>query len=199
MIEVKWRTAMKIIHVFRILLVVIMVILPLVAVTPAFAGGLTHHHVVVPLDVIVPWYATAPDNPCGFDIYFHQWGNFRVNYWTDEMGRWVKEIDIYGNLKLIAGAGGNTIDIFVMGPVHLETTFPEENVAIVVSHTEGPSLMVTIPGIGKIWGGTGNLIETFTYDTNNPDEWILTGYSQDKLTGTWDWEDFSPVCDYLRP
>jgi hypothetical protein len=151
---------------------------------------------VIPIDEDIP--SPGTENPCGFDILFHQEGNLRINYWTDKNGWWIKELDIWGNMKRIATAYGKTVKILVQSPGHYEFTYlPNE--AVMQVKTTGAIAMVIAPGEGIIWGGAGLQDETYIFDTTDPNNWVLKSYSLDKLVGN---EDFDPnwteVCEYFR-
>ena len=181
---------MKTIHAFRILLVLVMVILPMMAATPAYAGGLTHHQMVIDMgEEDIPW----PGAPCGgINILIDVEGYLRVNYWTDENELWIKELDIYGTVKHTATANGKTVNILVQGPVHYEYTYTPDTV-VMLSKGTGTTSMITAPGYGKIWGGAVNMVETYTFDANN---WDLLDYSLDRLVGNLD-KDFTELCAYF--
>ena len=73
---------MKTQHAFRILSVLLMVFVTLAAAHPAYAGTHVHDDDVIDIDFI--WTADAPDNPCGFDIHWREYGVVQLNVWFDE-------------------------------------------------------------------------------------------------------------------
>jgi hypothetical protein len=187
---------MKTLHAFRILLVVVMVILPLVAVTPAYAGVGTHYQDVIPIDDSGPW----PVQHCAFLINYHTWGNFRINYWLDQNGQLTKEIDILGNLKqtMTAPDTGKTVNVQIQGPTHYEFTYPEENVLVMKVIGTGTFSLMTAPGDGRIGpGGGGKMVETYTFDISDPNDWILLKYSLDNVVGNTNPGDWTKFCEYM--
>jgi hypothetical protein len=170
-----------------------MVILPMVAATPASAGGLTHHLDVYYINEDIP--SPGNENPCGFFILLHQEGNIRINYWTDENGNWIREFDIFGNLKRIATAFGKTIDLQIQGPIHYEYTYlPDE----FIMHVKGigTAVLITVPGYGRIFSGAGQFAETYVYDTKTGE---LISHSVDKTTGNQNIDPmWTNICAYFR-
>lgn len=192
---------MKTIHV-RALLVFAMVIVPLAAGTMASANGLTHHQMVIPIDATYLWSASDPvdPSPCGFDLIFHEDGNWRINYWTDENGWWLREFDIYGNVHRTGSAvgGDKTVNIIVRGQMKYEVTYLDDTATVVVKSVGAQALTVA-PGLGVIWGGSGLILETQTFDISDPEQWVLISYSVDKDTRDGNYDDFTELCGYLRP
>jgi len=182
-------------HAFRILLVVVMVILPMVAVTPANAGVGRHYQEIIPVDD-----SGETNIPCEFVTIYHQWGYFRINYLFDQNGQLIKEIDIWGTLKqtITAPDTGKTVDVQIQGPGHYEFTYPEENVIVMKVSGTGTSSLITAPGMGRIGPGGGvNMVETYTFDTTDPNNWILKSYSLDKLVGNTNPHDWTTFCEYM--
>jgi hypothetical protein len=187
---------MKTIHASRALFILVMVMLPMMSATSAYAGGFTHHQIVTPVDWFYTW--PADENPCGFDLIFHQYGNLRINYWTDEKGWWVREIDIYGNLAMTQSAGDKSLNILVKGPAHYEFAFPSENILVLRTVSNGPDALTPAPGQGIVGGGVGHIIYTSTYDITDPDNWILLSDHLDFAVGNLKFDSIE-FCDYLRP
>lgn len=182
---------MKTLNIFRILLIIALISVTLGVPSLARAGGDTHYQIVIPVDNYWTWYASDFDNPCGFDIEFHDYGNFRANYWLDENEKLTHEIDIYGNLKQVASAHGKSLNIQLHGPA--QYTFFDNKV---IAKITGPE-MLTIPGYGWFDGWVGLQILTWEIDPITG-EWI--NFKAEKLAGHFSGDvDYSPLCSYFGP
>jgi hypothetical protein len=179
---------MKTKHVFRILSVVLLVIMTLSAASPAYAG--THVQEVIQVDDSWIWSGSDADNPCGFDIGIHEYGTYRVNYWLDEDEQITREIDIFGNMKLVMSANGKTLNVLYQGPAHW--VYSEDKVVLKVT---GTNAAVTVPGYGKVDGSAGLLIITWDIDAETG-EWI--NGIEVKWVGSKDFvSEPNPICAYL--
>jgi hypothetical protein len=179
---------MKRLHILRILSVLLLVAMSLSAASPAYAD--THYQIVIPTDDSWTWNATDEDNPCGFDIGLHEYGNYRMNYWLDEDGQLTRELDIFGNMKLELSAHGKTLKLLYQGPAHW---FYYENTVIL--KVTGTNASLTVPGYGKVDGSAGLLIITFDID---PETGELINGVEEKWVGSIDFiSDPNPVCAYL--
>ena len=182
---------MKTLHALRILSVLLMVFVTLAAARPAYAD--THVHDDYLLDIDFTWTADAPDNPCGFDIQWREYGVVRLNAWFDEEGRLTHEIDVYGNVKEELSAHGKTVNFQIQGPVHFFLEYPPDEI-VLRAKSVGTAALATVPHYGKIRGGGGLILETATFTRDG----VMTSYSLDKWVGNFT-GDWTPICTYLGP
>jgi hypothetical protein len=182
---------MKTLHVFRILSVLLMVFGSLAAATPANADSHVHDDYI--LDINSTWLADDPENPCGFDIQFREYGVVRLNVWFDEDGRVTHEVDIYGNVKEDLSANGKTVNIQVQGPVHFFIEYPPNEILLRAKQV-GTAAIATVPHYGKIRGGGGQILETVIFTLDGE----MISYSLDKWVGNFS-GDWGPICAYLGP
>ena len=171
--------------VFRILSAILMVFVTLAVASPAFADTLVRTVIVEEKTTV--W--SGDDNPCGFDLAFHDYGKLQVNWWLDENGVTTHSIVIYGNRKEEVTANGKSANVQFQGPVL--TTYIENGV---INKTVGANSIITVPGYGKIFGGAGQILETILVDP-------VTGevsYTLDRQVGNIAF-DFGPLCEYLGP
>jgi hypothetical protein len=178
---------MKGLFVLRILMIASMLVVLLVAVSPAFAD--TPGHWVNTVDETSTWLANTEDNPCDFDIVVHEYGTFRGNYWIDDNGQLTRAMDIYAGLKQTLSAHGKTVNMQIQGPIHYDVI--SENHFIMTS--VGTNSLITVPGYGKIFGGAGQIVEEIKFDPT-------TGEVLDVIlsqVGNINFDNFSAVCKYL--
>ena len=188
---------MKTQHAFRILIIAVVAILPLVAVAPVSAGGGTHVHYTYPFPLYIEWAAKI--NPCReFDIVIQREGFILVNAWYDENGLAVKEMEIWSFLTRTFTVGEKTVSFNIKGPVHYEYTYLSDTLLEIRMNGMGTGGLATVPGYGKIMGGAGLLIETIVYDISNPDKWKEISYSLDKDVGNYQ-DNWVILCEYLAP
>ena len=180
---------MKRLHVLRILSVLLLVVMTLSAASPAYAD--THYQTVSYEDN--SWVLEASDvenNPCGFDVGIHEYGTFRVNYWLDEDGQLTRELDIFGNMKLVLSAHGKTLKLLYQGPAHW--SYSENKVILKVT---GTNAVYTVPGYGKVDGPAGLWIASWDIDPETG-EWI--NFEVEKWVGSIDYVSKpNPICEYL--
>jgi len=172
--------------VFRILSVILMVFVTLAVVSPANADSIVK--TVIEVDETSIW--PAAENPCGFDMVFHDYGKLRANWWVDENGAITHSIDIIGNLKEEITANGKSVNVQFQGPI--QTTYIENGYIIKYI---GAANIVTVPGYGKIFGGGGRIVYTFLFDPDTGE----VSYTLDKQVGNINWDDFTLLCEYLGP
>jgi hypothetical protein len=170
---------------FRLLSLLIILTIPLFAVTPAFAD--THYQVVIPSDATQVW--PGSQNPCGFDLTIHEWGTIRVNYWLGENQNLTYEIDAYGQMRMTTSANGKTISFNMQAPIHYKY-----NDAGVIIKTTGANFLGTAPGYGKIWGGSGLVIETWDID---PVTGTWSNHILLRTVGNINYDDWAAECEYL--
>jgi hypothetical protein len=182
---------MKTLHVFRILLVLLMVFGILAAATPAYAD--THVQDDYVLDINFTWTEDAPDNPCGFDIQWREYGVVRLNVWFDEENRVTHEVDIYGNVKESLSANGKTVNFLIQGPVQFNIEYPPDEI-VLRAKSVGTAALATVPHYGKIRGGGVLILETAVYTRDGE----LISYNLDKWVGNYT-DDWDPICAYLGP
>ena len=181
---------MKTMRVFRALSVLLMVFMTLSIANPAYAN--THVQISVPR--VGDWIlrADSPDNVCGFDVLFHDYGNWRVNYFYDKSGQQIKEVDIYGNLKTDIMANGKSVNSQYQGPAHFEII---GNMAI--EKDTGVKGTITIPHYGKVVGGAG--LSMYTYTIEPDGSWANQTLVKDTTHIIWTTEAWMKVCEYLGP
>lgn len=173
----------SLVSIFSILLVIIVT---LATARPAYAD--THYQYTIPQ---VTWTWFGADNPCGFDIIINHQGYSRVNIWFD--GDFVpKQFYINGAVKtVLEGPKGTMLDLHGAGPVHF-TAVKTTDTIIVTERDLGSNNIITLPGYGRILGGGGQIVYTWTYGLDGS----FQGWSQDKQVGNiiGDW---GVVCTYL--
>ena len=109
---------MKKIHAFRILLNLIMVIMPMVLVTPVSADKPDQsRHWTEPIDDTFYWYACGFENP----IVDHIYGTLKGEYFFNEAGDLVMANISYGSFRETWSVNGKHVDIQDMGPLHYRT------------------------------------------------------------------------------
>jgi hypothetical protein len=138
--------------------------------------------------IILP--ANSDENPCDFDI---DWGfkgsEFVIVNW-DEDG-YFKIIDVMNKIDETYSANGKSL---LLKGITYHTQLISENE--MVTSWLGVSGFAVIPGYGPVWGNTGNTSVLFVYDPDS-EEWIATGLV--KEVGNIQYDDFSPICEYLSP
>ena len=180
---------------FFILSVILILSLTMAVFTPVLADPGKHQQEVFVVDEEWVWYGDDEYNPCGFDLYFHDTGKFRFNYWFDEYGRLSKQLEIWGNLKETISANGKTVNVQIQGPVTSSVEYQNSGNEIYTVKIRGTFKLVTVPGLGKIYPGGGMMIEVYTYDAAT-DEW---SYNLEKAVGSYtDLEDFTAFCAYFE-
>ena len=70
------------------------------------------------------------------------------------------------------------------------------NIAVVEADSMGAIALTPALREGVIYDGAGHIVETYTYNISDPDDWILISYSLDKVVGNTDYS-FTELCDYL--
>jgi hypothetical protein len=125
----------------------------------------------------------------------HDYGTLRIHLWFDENDQLIREIDIYGDVKRDVSANGITLKEENSGPVFTyDIQYLEDRVVATVKAT-GAQYIINIPGHGRVYGGGGQEIYTFTW---SPDWEDLISVTTEKEVGnlTWDWDI---ICEYFAP
>ena len=179
---------MKKFNFFRIPIAMLILILPLLAATPAYADAPVHE--VVPL-AFVDFYP-ADANPCGFDLYYRSSGQLNVITWYDEAGNPTRSIATYGQLHAIWDGGGKTLTAFVQGSIKTSYLSNTERILYIV----GLSALTPVPGYGIAAGTVGYLtlrqeLTNGTWETVEVSKWV--GHDP------WSEEARVAVCGYLAP
>ena len=179
---------MKRLHVLRILSVLLLIVMNLATASPAYAD--THTQTVIHTDDYWVLEADNEDNPCGFNIGIHEYGTFRENDWFDKDGQLTRELDIFGNMKLVLSAHGKTLNLLYQGPAHW--SYSENKVILKVT---GTNAVYTVPGYGKVDGSAGLWIASWEIDPDTG-EWI--NFVVEKDVGSIDYvSEPNPICEYL--
>jgi hypothetical protein len=134
------------------LLIVPILVLPLAAVTPAYAGK--PNIWTTPVD-----YTDLIANPCGFDITEHVYGTYRWQEWKDAAGQFTVH-QIYGQSNDTWSANGKFQDLSSGGQGHYAST--PDGTGFTVQFI-GTDLIMTLPGHGRVYGQAGNLAWQFTW------------------------------------
>ncbi len=192
---------MKIQYVFRTLAFLVLVLVSLAATQPAFATSPgTHHQIIVDQTGSFTLPVTDPGNPCNIPITYVSTGYIRANYWTDELGRWTKEVDIFGTFKQdLVGSNGNVINIQLQGPILFDVVYGilGENTAQVTQDTVGATAIMTVPHYGIVNGGGGQGVWIGNFDTSDPNNWVLISEQFVRQTGNVSYDHWDIVCGYL--
>ncbi len=185
---------MKVRHLVNLISVLLLVFVTLAAASPAFANAPVHEVFEIDYSYTCPaneymncW------NPCNFDIQMHDYGTWRANVWTDEIG--THEVDIVGAMKRDWSANNKTVNIQGQGPVFYTYEYYPDRTEV-YSKFAGANVIVSVPHYGRIWGGGGLEIETYSV---TPDWSELIYYNLDKMVGNLIEGDWGPVCAYLGP
>jgi|WetSurMetagenome_2_1015567.scaffolds.fasta_scaffold664751_1 hypothetical protein len=181
---------MKTIHAFRILLVVVMVSLPLVAVTPAYADKPDQsRHWTEPVDDTYYWYACGFENP----IVDHVYGTLKGEYFFNEAGDVVKGNVSYGSMRETWSVNDKHVDLQIQGPIHYRTiVLGAEFYQIYL----GVSGIITIPGYGRVYGWSGQWVLRWEFNPSI-DDWEITGVVRE--VGSTHLENWDAICAYLAP
>ena len=175
---------------FAILSVIFALSLVTSVSTPVQAAPGHHQQVVLSEDMQFTWYGA--DNPCGYDLVIHEWGDLRIHYWFDKDGNLTRELDVMGNIKRTMTANDKTLDFQVHGTSSYTIEY-QEDIEIYTYKTTGTYSLVTVPGEGIIYGGAGLVVDVYTYDKNTG----IWSYNVEKSTGNFNFDDYSQLCAYL--
>lgn len=181
---------MKTRRVFVILSILFLVSAVMFTARPVSAA--TSFHFSVDMEATYTYSAGDPGNPCDFPIAEHIYGILRGTVWVDDSGNMIKEIDQWGNVHDDLSANGKTVTIKVSAAIYTWEYFPDK--IILLEKYPGTNTLVTIPHYGVIYGGAGQVLYTYTFDTS----WNSISVTREQIGG-YVKTDWAPVCAYLAP
>jgi len=167
---------------FHFLPSILILVLAAAFVTPVLAGPPEFYDEEID-------YTGPLDNPCGYDITDHVYGTLRLQYFFNEGRSLITGHAIFGPLKEIWSANGKSVNVQISGPV-FEIDLSE---TVLIQSYKGTDVVITVPGSGRIFGGSGNF--TYKFDSST-EPWTLIEIVKAAGTASWDWD---PVCTYLAP
>jgi hypothetical protein len=185
----------------RIVVLAVVVLLALAMVLPVYADK----PVVTTKSYDQVW-TMDPPWPCSFTVTFHGSGTERDTTWYNNLGYVVKGHEDFGKAAGFFEANGHTVRANIVGPVQYTVVYNSDGSTDWSYVYVGPSLVVTIPHAGIVFGQTGRtpyVLHYSSYDSITgapiavgPNEPIETDYRQ---TGKSAWMDPTAFCAALAP
>jgi len=166
-----------------VLSIIPILLISMVFVTPAQAAA--------PVVTTVPIDGTfSLTNPCGFEIIAQDYGVFRWEEFYDNDGQLAQISAMWSQAKETWSANGKSLAVKINGSGH--ATLAPDLTSYVVTWA-GPSLFITVPGYGHVYGAAGNNTAQYSY----PD--IETFIRTIRNVGNPFIENWGPICAYLAP
>ncbi len=175
---------------FRIPVTILILLLPLLAVTPASADAPVRSVYTDDFSITYP----GSQNACGFDVTVHIYGQIKIIAWYDEAGNPTREMDGAGQWHFTWDAGyGKTLTGLVQGSAHYTYLSATERILKVT----GTNLLTIVPGYGPGVGSAGQLIIRQVLDASG--FWVDVEVIKDVGIFATTPENVAAACAYLGP